>query len=214
MSDYRKRLNKIVDLHHEYNAKIAEIASQKPYFEKSADLTEREQLKIIFKILTEQEDTLTREVIFKQILDMDHFKDYMKSVIRAFKTPSVMGFKPTYKTDYIWVTISTPPNMWSEDLSQEVYTALAGYVTSEVSRTITVRVIESRDAWTTRVMVVGGRGKPDDMESFDEMQLLYSKSSDFERYLSRSFLLEHGVHASNVIKAINNNDSSNENNKK
>ena len=214
VSDYRKRLNKIVDLHHEYNDKIAEIGSQKPYFEKSADLTEREQLKIIFKILTEQEDTLTREVIFKQILDMDHFKDYMKSVIRAFKTPSIMGFKPTYKTDYIWVTISTPPNMWSEDLSQEVYTALAGYVTSEVSRTITVRVIESRDAWTTRVMVVGGRGRPDDMESFDEMQLLYSKSSDFERHLSRSFLLEHGVHASNVIKTINNNDITSEDNKK
>ena len=206
VSPYRKRLNKIVDLHHEYNSKIAEIVSPKPYFEKSADLTEREQLKIIFKILTEQEDTLTREVIFKQILDMDHFKDYMKSVIRAFKTPSVMGFKPTYKTDYIWVTISTPPNMWSEDLSQEIYTALAGYVTSEVSRTITVRVIESRDAWTTRVMVVGGRGKPEDMESYDEMQLLYSKSSDFERYLSRSYLLEHGVHATDIIKELNSNN--------
>jgi predicted transcriptional regulator len=202
-------LNKIVDLHHEYNGKIAEIGSQKPYFEKSADLTEREQLKIIFKILTEQEDTLTREVIFKQILDMDHFKDYMKSVIRAFKTPSIMGFKNTYKTDYIWVTISTPPNMWSEDLSQEVYTALAGYVTSEVSRTITVRVIESRDAWTTRVMVVGGRAKPEDLESYDEMQLLYSKSSDFERYLSRSFLLEHGVHATNIVKALNNHSNVN-----
>ena len=141
---------------------------------------------------------------------MDHFKDYMKSVIRAFKTPSVMGFKPTYKTDYIWVTISTPPNMWTEDLSQEVYTALAGYVTSEVSRTITVRVIESRDAWTTRVMVVGGRGKPEDMEAYDEMQLLYSKSSDFERHLSRSYLLEHGVSATQIIKQINgngNNDS-------
>ncbi len=213
VSEYRKRLNKIVDLHNEYNAKIAEIGSQKPYFERSADLTEREQLKIIFKILTEQEDTLTREVIFKQILDMDHFKDYMKSVIRAFKTPSIMGFKPTYKTDYIWVTISTPPNMWSEDLSQEVYTALAGYVTSEVSRTITVRVIESRDAWTTRVMVVAGRGKPEDMEAYDEMQLLYSKSSDFERHLSRSYLLEHGVHASNIIKEINQN-SGNNNNKK
>jgi hypothetical protein len=212
VAEYRKRLNKIVDLHKEYNSKIADITSQKPYFEKSADLTEREQLKIIFKILTEQEDTLTREVIFKQILDMDHFKDYMKSVIRAFKTPSIMGFKPTYKTDYIWVTISTPPNMWSEDLSQEIYTALAGYVTSEVSRTITVRVIESRDEWTTRVMVVGGRGKPEDMESWDEMQLLFSKSSEFERHLSRSFLLEHGVHATNIIKQLNQNG--NNNNKK
>jgi hypothetical protein len=214
VSEYRKRLNKIVDLHTEYKAKIAEIVSQKPYFEKTADLTEREQLKIIFKILTEQEDTLTREVISKQIFDMDHFKDYMKSVIRAFKTPSVMGFKPTYKTDYLWVTISTPPNMWTEDLSQEIYTALAGYVTSEVSRTITVRLIESRDAWTTRVMVVGGRGKPEDMEAFDEMQLLYSKSSDFERYLSRSYLLEHGVHASNIIKELNHVNGSNGSNKK
>jgi hypothetical protein len=209
-SEYRKRLNKIVDLHNEYRAIIAEIVSPKRFFEKSADLTESEQLKIVFKILTEQEDNLTREVIFKQILDMEHFKDYMKSVVRAFKTPSIMGFKPSYKTDYIWVTISTPPNMWSEDLSQEVYTSLAGYVTSEVARTITVRVIESRDAWTTRVMVVAGRGKPEDMEAFDEMQLLHSKSSDFERYLSRSFLLEHGVHATNIIKALNNHNNAND----
>lgn len=213
-SEYRKRLNKIVDLHREYSSKIAEIVSPKRYYEKSADLTEREQLKIIFKILTEQEDTLSREVIFKDILDMEHFKDYMKSVVRAFKTPSVMGFKPVYKTDYIWVTVSTPPNMWTEDMSQEIYTALAGYVTSEVSRTITVRVTESRDAWTTSVLVVGGRGKPEDMEAYDEMQLLYSKSNDFERYLSRSYLIEHGVHAAQIVKDLNHNNSSNGNNKK
>jgi hypothetical protein len=206
ISEYRKRLNKIVDLHSEYKAKIAEIAAPKRYFEKSADLTQREQLKIIFKILTEQEENLTPEIIYKDILDIEHFKDYMKSVVRAFKTPSIMGFKPTYKTDYLWVTISTPPKMWTEDMSQEIYTALAGYVTSEVSRTVTVRVIESRDAWTTRIMVVAGRGKPEDMEAYDEMQLLYSKSSDFERYLSRSYLLEHGVHATNIIRDINRNN--------
>ena len=211
VSEYRKRLNKIVDLHNEYKAKIAEIVAPKCYFEKSADLTERERLKIVFKILTEQEENLTREIIYKDILDMEHFRDYMKSVVRAFKTPSIMGFKPTYKTDYLWVTISTPPKMWTEDMSQEVYTALAGYVTSEVSRTVTVRVIESRDAWTTRIMVVAGRGKPEDMEAYDEMQLLYSKSSDFERYLSRSYLLEHGVHASNIIRDINRNSGINGN---
>jgi hypothetical protein len=204
-SAYRKRLNKIVDLQHEYKIKIGEITSPKRYFEKSADLTESEQLKIVFKILTEQEDNLTREVIFKDILDMDHFKDYIKSVVRQFKTPSVMGFKPSYKTDYIWVTVSTPPKMWTEDMSQEIYTALAGYVTSEVSRTITVRVVESRDPWVTRVLVVSGRGKPEDMEAFDEMQLLYSKSNDFERYLSRSYLLEHGVHATKIAKELNGN---------
>ena len=204
-SEYRKRLTKIADISKEYNEMIDEIVSPKKYFEKSADLTESEQLKIIFKILTEQEESLTREVIFKDILDMEHFKDYLKSIVRVFKTPSVMGYKPTYKTDYIWVTIESPPNMWTEDMSQEIYTALAGYVTSEVSRTITVRVVESRDPWTTRVLVVGGRGKPEDMESFDEMQLLYNKSNDFERHLSRSYLLEHGVSATQIIKQLNGN---------
>jgi hypothetical protein len=52
-------------------------------------------------------------------------------------------------------------------------------------------------------MVIGGRGRPEDMEAYDEMQNLYSKSNDFERYLSRSFLLEHGVHATNIIKEVN-----------
>jgi hypothetical protein len=206
-SQYRKRLNKIVDIHNEYNEKIASIVSPKKYYEKSADLTESEQMKIIFKILTEQEENLTRDIIFKDILDFDHFKDYMKSVVRVFKTPSVMGYKPIYKTDYLWVTIQTPPNLWSEDLSQEIYTALAGYVTSEVSRTITVRLIESRDPWTTRMLVVGGRGKPEDLEAYDEMQLLYSKSNDFERHLSRSYLIEHGVAAGQIIKELNNNGS-------
>jgi hypothetical protein len=105
ISEYRKRLNKIVDMQHDYEERLAKIVAPKKYFEKSAELTELEQRKILFKILTEQEETLTNDVIFKDILDMDHFKDYMKSVIRAFKTPSIMGFKPTYKTDYIWVTI-------------------------------------------------------------------------------------------------------------
>ncbi len=211
-SEYRKRLNKIVDLRREYDEKIASIVAPKNYFEKSADLTDSEQMKIIFKILTEQEESLTRDVIFKEILDMDHFKDYIKSIIRVFKTPSVMGYKPIYKTDYLWVTIQTPPNLWSEDLSQEIYTALAGYVTSEVSRTITVRLIESRDPWTTRMLVVGGRGKPEDLEAYDEMQLLYSKSNEFERHLSRSYLIEHGVAARQIIKDINGNNGTYVNN--
>lgn len=206
ISEYRKRLNKIVDINKEYAQQIAEIVAPRKYFEKSADLTQKEQLKIIFKILTEQEENLNKEVIFKDILDMDHFKDYLKSIIRVFKTPSVMGYKPIYKTDYIWVTVQSPPNLWTEDMSQEVYTALAGYVTSEVSRTITVRVVESRDPWTTRVLVVGGRGKPEDMEAYDEMQLLYNKSGDFERHLSRSYLLEHGVAAGQIIKSLNGNN--------
>ncbi len=204
-SDYRKRLNKIVDLYKEYEERLSDITKPKKYFERSTELTEGEQTKIIFKILTEQEETLSREVILKDILDMAHFRDYMKSIIRVFKTPSLMGFKPTYKSDYIWVTVQTPPTLWSEDLTQELYTALAGYVTSEVARTITVRVVDSRDPWITRILVVGGRGKPEDLEAYDEMQLLHSKSNDFERNFSRSYLLEHGITAGPLIEEIENN---------
>jgi len=204
-SEYRKRLNKIVDLDKEYEEKLSYIVQPKKYFERSTELTEGEQTKIIFKILAEQEETLSRDLIIKDIIDMEHFKDYMKSVIRVFKTPSLLGFKPTYRTDYIWVTVETPPKLWNEDLTQELFTSLAGYVTSEVSRTITVRVIESRDQWTTRILVVGGRGKPEDLEAFDEMQLLYNKASDFEKNFARSYLLEHGISAKQLIEDIKNN---------
>ena len=203
-SEYHKKLNKIVDLYKEYEEKIAEITRPRKYFERSTELTESEKLKIIFKILNEQEETLTKEIMYKEILDKEHYTDFMKSIIRAFKTPSVMGYKPIYKSDYIWVTVTAPPKLWNEDLTQEVYTALAGYVTSEVSRTITIRVIEAQDPWITRILVVGGRGKAQDLEAFDEMQLLYSKSSDFERRLSRSYLLEHGTSAIKVVEEIKN----------
>jgi hypothetical protein len=205
-SDYRKRLTKIVDLYNEYEEKLRKIIAPKGYFERTTELTESEQMRIIFKILMEEEESLTSDSIFREIVDLDHYKDYMKSLIRVFKTPSVMGFKPVYKTDYLWVTVSTPPFLWSEDLNQELYTALAGYVTSEVSRTITVRMTEARDPWTTRILVVGGRGKPEDLEAYDEMRFLWSKSNDFERHLSRSMLIEHGISAKQVIDEIKNNN--------
>jgi hypothetical protein len=206
-SEYRKRLNKIVELSKEYENKLAYIAKPRKYFERTTELTEEEQIKIIFKILAEQEDSLTNEEIIKEIIDMDHFKDYMKSVIRVFKTPSLLGYKPTYRTDYIWVTVETPRGLWNEDLTQELFTSLAGYVTSEVSRTVTVRVIDSRDPWVSRILVVGGRGKQEDLESFDEMQLLFSKASNFEKNFARSYLLEHGVSATELIEEIKNNNN-------
>jgi hypothetical protein len=209
VSDYRKRLNKIVDLYTEYDQRIADITKPTNYYEKTAEITEKEKIKILFKILNEQEEALTEKSIIKEILDMAHYKDYVKSLIRVFKTPSVMGYKPTYKTDYIWVTVEAPPKLWSEDLSQELYTALAAYVTAEVSRTITVRVIEAREPWVTRILVVGGRARPEHLEAFDEMQLLYSKSTDFERHLSRSYLLEHGVAATQIVNQIKNNNQNN-----
>jgi hypothetical protein len=65
-------------------------------------------------------------------------------------------------------------------------------------------VIEAREPWITRVLVVGGRGKPEHLEAYDEMQLLHSKSNDFQRSLSRSYLLEHGIAATQVVNKIKN----------
>jgi len=54
-SDYRKLLNKIVDIHEEYEQMIAEIKKPKSFYEKSAEITETEKVKIILKILTEED---------------------------------------------------------------------------------------------------------------------------------------------------------------
>jgi len=199
-SEYRRMLNRTLELDKEYQERVSKILVPKRYFERATELTESEQTKIIFKILAEQEEALSREGILQEILDMEHFRDYMKSVLRVFKTPSILGFKPSYRSDYIWVTIQTPSGLWSEDLTQELYTALAGYITGEVSRNITIRVINSRDPWIIRLLIVAGRGKVNDLESYEEMQLLYSRASDLEKQLSRSLLIEHGVTHEEIMK--------------
>jgi hypothetical protein len=201
-SDYRKRLNSVLDLSKEYQERLSDIIKPKKYFERTSELTAGEQMKIIFKILAEQEESLSREGILREILDMEHFEDYMKSIIRVFRTPSIMGMKPTYRTDYVWVTVQTPQGLWTEHLTQEISTALAAYVTGEVSKTVTIRVVESKEPWTARLLVVAGRGKVEDVESYEEMKLLFDKATDFEKQLSRSLLIEAGVTADELVDDI------------
>jgi len=201
-SEYRKTLNNALSLSKEYQERISNIIKPKKYFERTSELTVEEQMKIVFKILAEQEESLSREGILKEILDIEHFEDYMKSIIRVFRTPSILGLNPTYRSDYIWVTVQTPQGLWTEHLTQEVSTALAAYVTGEVAKTVTIRVIESKEPWTIKLLVVAGRGKVEDLESYEGMKLLFDKASDFERQLSRSFLVEHGVTAEELIDEI------------
>jgi len=52
-------------------------------------------------------------------------------------------------------------------------------------------VVECRDPWVIRVVVIAGRGKMEDLAPYDEMERLNRKASDFESSLSRSFLVEH-----------------------
>jgi len=52
----------------------------------------------------EKNDARTRE-----ILDVEHFKDYMRSVVRVYRTPNIMGLKSSYRSDCLWVTVQSPP---------------------------------------------------------------------------------------------------------
>jgi len=61
-------------------------------------------------------------------------------------------------------------------------------------------VIESRDPWVTRVLVVAGRGKAEHLEAYDEMQLLYNTSNDFEE-VSLVPTLEHEFQQNKVMKS-------------
>lgn len=201
-SDYRKQLNEVLDLSQDYQEKLSGIIKSNSFYERTTELTGAEQGKIIYKILAEQEDQLNREGILTEILDVDHFKDYMRSIVRIYRTPNVMGMKSSYRSDYLWVTVQTPQGLWDEDLTQELYTALAGYVTGDVSKTITVRVVECRDPWVIRVVVIAGRGKMEDLAPYDEMERLNRKASEFESSLSRSFLVEHKGSLENLIEEL------------
>lgn len=201
-SDYRKKLNTILDLSKEYQRLFSEIIKSKRFYERTTELTQDEQVKIIYKILAEQEEALSREGILTEILDVDHFKDYMRSVVRVYRTPNIMGLKSSFRTDYLWVTVQTPPGLWDANLTQELYTALAGYVTGDVGKTITVREITARDPWVIRIIVVGGRGHMEDLSPFDEMERLNRTASDFERGLSRSFLVEHKATLEEILREL------------
>ena len=201
-SDYRKKLNTILDLSKEYQRLFSEIIKSKRFYERTTELTQDEQVKIIYKILAEQEEALSREGILTEILDVDHFKDYMRSVVRVYRTPNIMGLKSSFRTDYLWVTVQTPQGLWDAYLTQELYTALAGYVTGDVGKTITVREITARDPWVIRIVVVGGRGHMEDLAPFDEMERLNRTASEFERGLSRSFLVEHKATLEEILREI------------
>ena len=199
-SDYRKKLNIVLDLNKEYQRLFSEIIKPKRFYERTTELTQDEQVKIIYKILAEQEEALSREGILREILDVEHFKDYMRSVVRVYRTPNIMGLKSSFRSDYLWVTVQTPPGLWDSDLTQELYTALAGYVTGDVSKTITVREVNARDPWVIRVVVVGGRSRVEDLAPYDEMERLNRKASDFEKGLSKSFLVEHKAPLKDILK--------------
>ena len=206
-SDYRKLLRNMIDLDSQYYSTLNETTEDRGYYDRVAEITEPEKLRIMQKILGEEEEQLSRENILKDIIDKQRFREYLVGVIRSFQIPSTIAVTSKYKTDYIWVTISTPKGVWDQDMDAEIKAALSGYTSGDASKCITLTHIESDDAWTIRFLVLAARAKHEDLDMLTEMNNLYEQSSESDRLLSHSFLLEHGVVATRDKKDLASGDS-------
>ena len=195
-SEYRKLLTAIAEISNRHYEKMNEMVKDKGFYDRTAELTEDVQLKLMQRILMEDEASLSNENILKEIIDKDHLKEYLSSVLGIFRVPGVMGLTSKYKTDYIWFAVVSPRGIWDHDLTADVRATLSGYVKEDASRSIAIREIDSTDPWTVRFMVISAKAEPQLLECYSEMKQIYEHSTTEERTLAHSFLLEHGIQAS------------------
>ncbi|MFB3043675.1 MAG: hypothetical protein ACE1ZC_05295, partial [Nitrososphaerales archaeon] len=164
------------------------------YYDRVAELTDVEQMKIMQRVLMEDEDSLTDENILREIVDRRHLKEYLVGALGIFKIPATLGLTPEYRTDYIWFTVVSPRGIWDKDLESESKAILSGYVKQDASKSIYIREVDSDDPWTMRFLIIAAKATPELLESYKEMSILYGQTTPGERLLSHSFLLEQGVH--------------------
>ncbi|MDY6892101.1 MAG: tubulin-like doman-containing protein [Chloroflexota bacterium] len=193
-SDYRKLLASITEMANEHYEKMNEMVRDKGFYDRTAELTEDVQLRLMQRILMEDEASLSHETILRDIIDKDHLKEYLASVLGIFRVPGVMGLTQEYKTDYIWFAVVSPRGIWDHDLAADVRATLSGYVKEDASRSIAIREIDSTDPWTVRFMVIAAKAEPGCLECFQEMKQIYDQTTPDDRTLSHSFLLEHGIY--------------------
>lgn len=196
-SDYRKLLTAITEISNRHYEKMNEMVKDKGFYDRTAELTEDVQLKLMQRILMEDEASLSNENILNQIIDKDHLKEYLASVLGIFRVPGIIGLTSEYKTDYIWFAVVSPRGIWDHDLTADVRSTFSGYVKADASRSIAIREIDSTDPWTVRFMVIAAKAEPESLECYAEMKHIYDQSSSEEKLLAHSFLLEHGIHTSN-----------------
>ncbi len=194
-SDYRKLLTAIGELSNLHYEKMNEMMRDKGFYDRTAELTEDVQLRLLQRILMEDEASLSSDNILREIIDRDNLKEYLSSVLGIFRVPGVMGLTSEYKTDYIWFAVVSPRGIWDHDLSADVRATLSGYVKEDASRSIAIREIDSTDPWTVRFMAIAAKAVPQYLECFSEMKHIYNHATAEERTLAQSFLLEHGADA-------------------
>ncbi len=195
-STYRKLLTEATSLENSYYEKLNTTMKDKGYYDRVAELTENEQLKIMQKILLEDEASLTQENMLNEIIDRKHLKEYLSGALGIFRIPATMGLNADYRTDYLWFTVVSPRGLWDSDLDSEAKTMLSGYVSQDASKSIYIREVDSSDPWTMRFLIIAAKASTTNLETFKEMDILYNSTTQGEKLLSHSYLLEQGVHVS------------------
>ena len=192
-NDYETAVSNVLDITTRNNLLSSQVTREGDLSERVVELTDGEQNKILEKILLEQEDSLSDELLLQEIVDRRHLEDSIRSLANLLSMPSTMGLTDEYKTDAIWVTVSAPPGIWTIELTECVLTSLSGHTSRSVEQSVAMRQIRSPDPWTVRFLVVASRATPTLLDQFKEMKRGYEQSTEGERLLHHSFLIEQGV---------------------
>ena len=192
-SEYRRLVAETIALTEQYQAKQTELVKDKGFYDRTGELTEHERLKIMHLILKGDESALSHENILKDILDWDHLRRYLVSVVNIFRLPDTLGLTGDYRSDFLWFTAVAPPGIWNKDLEQDVTAALSGYVKEDVSRTVYIRQIESEDPWKVRFLLIAAKATPKQLSAYSDMRQSYQSATPGEKLMAHSFLLEYGI---------------------
>jgi transcription termination factor NusB len=201
-SEYRRLVAEAIELTNRYHDQQTELVKDRGFYDRTGELTEHERLKIMQRILKGDETALSHENILKEILDWDHLRRYLVSVVNMFRLPDTLGLTGDYRSDFLWFTAVAPPGIWNKDLEQDVTTALSGYVREDVSRTIYVRQVESDDPWKVRFLLIAAKATPKQLSPYRDMRQSYDAATPGERMMAHSFLLEYGVQLNDDDPAI------------
>jgi len=193
MSQYRRMLNTIVSRSNELNSMISAITSTSSYYERVVELSEAEQIKIMEKILREEESSLKGEGILKEIVDRDRFRNMVKSYIRIFSLSNYAGLSDNYRSDLIWTTVGIPPGLWDQELQGMLSSTLNVFSSVEASKSISIRQIPQIDPWTITFLIILAKARVDQIEKFSAMKNDAGSVRRSEKVMFRSFLLEHGA---------------------
>lgn len=192
-SPYRKALATMVAKTNQLNSLMSGISRTDNYYERVVELGDAEQLKIMAKILKEDEESLSGESILKEIVDRERFRSIVKSYIRIFSVPNYAGLSDQYRSDMIWATVGIPPGLWDQELQGSLSSTLNVYSSVEASKSISIRQIPQVDPWTITFLIVMAKARPDQIEKFPAMKNDMDAVMKSEKVLFRSFLLEQGV---------------------